>query len=1258
MAEIDRLEIQVEAQANKAAASLDTLVNKLNRVSASLSGVNSRGLATMGAGVNKLSNAMNNFANNTKTADFSRLTRNLERISDADFSGIPKAASAISQLGNSLGKIGTVSTNAQQVGELAKNISKLGYKSVSNAITNIPQLATALDGLMRTLSKAPAVSNNLIRMTNALANLSSQGSKVGTTLNSIGKKAVSPLSGWLDKLTASTKGAERSTRSFAAIAGSFYANFFFLMRGLRKAWKAMGTSMDFLETVNYFEVSMSDIGNDAAVLWKENGYKSAEAYARSFAERAKKLTRKMTGYSIDSEGNASFTGMKSLGMDPDKVLQYQATFAQMTSSIGIAEETVLHFSNALTMLGADWASLRNMSFDQSWEKLASAITGQSRAVRSLGIDITNATLQEYAYKYGLNQAIQEMNQATKAQLRLLAILDQSKVAFGDLANTISSPSNQLRMLQQNFTNLARTIGNLFLPVVTKILPYINGMVIALQKLFTWIGSLLGIKLESINTSMGGAADGVEDLVGGVDDVTSGLGDAGKEAKRLKQSLRDFDELNVITTNDDSGSGSGAGSGGNVVGGSPLLDDAIAKAMAEYQKKWDEAFKKMDNKAQTYADNLTSYFKKMYNATEPFRKSVKQLWNEGLSKFTDFSWTALKDFYNEFLVPIGEWAFGEEDSGITRLVNVINNGLMAINWEKLNVSLKEFWKAIEPYAEQFGEGLIDFFEDVQGLAIKVINAFPGLLDRLTAALNRGNPETARKWGYALGVLAVGIMAFKGIAKVVAGIAALGTAFAGLSSGLGVIFGTSGIFATMGGKIAGLFAEGGLFGSKGLIVSGLKSIKTAIFVLSGETVVVPIAAIAAAFATLAAGLAYVFATNEEVRKSFSDAVSTIKEGLQPALEFLTGKLLPDLKNGWNGLIKILTPFGKFLEGVFVSIWQDMINPALTFIGETVITEVTKSFESLWNKVLVPLGTFLGSVFAPVIKIVSDALTMLWKGVVVPLAGFVGNTFSKAFQGVSDMLNNVVIPKVNKVITVFQFLSEKVFSPIVKFLGDVFKPVFEEVFSSIGKTIDGLSMTLGGLIDFVSGVFSGDWKKAWSGVESTFTGIWKTMSSGLKSPLNKIVAMFEGLANKVIDAWNWIKKGLNSFKIEVPDWIPEWLGGGKSFGGFNLQASSKISIPRFEKGGFPNTGELFLARENGIPEMVGSIGGRTAVANEGQIVESIRKGVYDAVTDAMRPVISQNSNREVNVYLQGDAGKIFKVVQDEGGKYKMRTGRPVFG
>ena len=609
-AEIDRLDIAIETQATKAVAALDTLIKKLDGVSASIGKINGSNLAGFVNGIEQISKASAGLSG-VNANSFQHLANGIKAISGIPTSNMLKTAQNIRVLASGMNQLGAVSQNAKDLGSVANNISKLGGKNIDKAIENMPRISKALNEMMSTLSKAPVVSENLIQMTNAIANLSSQGARAGSisgAVSSDAEKKTSLFSGAFSKLASSIRNSHKGLKSFAELSWSFYANFYPIIRGFKRAWKSVESSMDFLETVNYFEVAMRKLGDDAASNWQQAGYDSAESYANSFSDRAKQLTAKMTGYEIDSDGNATYTGKKNLGMNPNTVMNYQAMFAQVSESIGVAEESALNFSNALTMLGTDWASLRNTTFEQSFEKFASALAGQSRAVRAFGIDITNATLQEYAYKYGLSTAVSEMNQATKAQLRLLAMLDQSKVAFGDLANTMNSPSNQLRMLQQNFANLARTIGNLFLPIVEKVLPYINGLVMALQRLFAWIGSLLGIEFKSINSSMGGADNGMENFVSDTEDAGDALTDADKAAKKLKNTVLGFDELNQLNDNSDSSSGSSKNSGSNAGGGSPILDEAIAKALEEYQKAWDEAFARMDNKAQEVADRICDAFK--------------------------------------------------------------------------------------------------------------------------------------------------------------------------------------------------------------------------------------------------------------------------------------------------------------------------------------------------------------------------------------------------------------------------------------------------------------------------------------------------------------------------------------------------------------------------------------------------------------------------------------------------------------------------
>lgn len=532
------------------------------------------------------------------------------KISTAATQNLPKISKDLTRFVRQMNKIKNVTFDVSKFTALTESIRKLGLKSSTNAVPNIQALATAIKNMMLTLRDAPNVSNNIIRMTNAMANLASQGQRVASTARSV-------TNGIRGTGTAADS-ANGKVTSLASAIGKLYAEYWLLLRVFKGFWYSLTKSMDFMETVNYFEVAMKQIGEDAVRQWEETGTKSAEAYANSFAERAKQLTAKMTGYEIDTEGNATLTDMKNLGLDPNQVMNYQAMYAQMANSMGLTQETALNVSKALTMLGADWASLRNISLDSAWEKFASALAGQSRAVRTLGIEITQATLQEYAYKYGIDQSIMSMNQQAKAQLRVLAILDQSKVAYGDMANTISSAANQLRLLQQNMTNLARSFGNLFIGAFAKIIPYINAVIILLQRLFQWLASIFGIELTGINTSMGGMSDTVaglvdstEDVAGGFEDVESGASGAADAVEDLAKATGSlpFDELHTFSQDtqaaDTGGGGGGIGGGGLEMGdtGFPVLDEAINAALNEYMKQWQESLDNMNQKAQDLADKF-------------------------------------------------------------------------------------------------------------------------------------------------------------------------------------------------------------------------------------------------------------------------------------------------------------------------------------------------------------------------------------------------------------------------------------------------------------------------------------------------------------------------------------------------------------------------------------------------------------------------------------------------------------------------------
>lgn len=643
-AEVDRLEIEVEAQATKANNALDKLVGNLERLAGSLGSIDGNSFLGFSKGISDISSAMQGLKSaDIRKTDFNRLAKGIAELTSLDTSGLSRTANAMNGLADSIMGYEAVANSAEAVGNLAKGISKLGNKSVITAIDNMPKLATALNSMMNTLSKAPTVSSNLINMTTALAGLANQGSKVGSTTRSM----TSSLNGY----SASAQRASKSSKGLASVFGSLYANFFWVKRGADKLWKSIETSMDYVETLNYFDAAFGQVAESAVSQWEDAGAESAEAYYKSFSDRAKQLTSKMTGFSVKDDGTLQATGQPSLGIDPEKLMNYQATFGQMASSMGVTAETSLKLSQALTEIGGDLASVKNLDFDKVWNDMASGLAGMSRTLDKYGVNIRNVNLQQKLNELGIQANITALNQNDRALLRAIILLDSTKYAWGDLATTINQPANQLRLIESNFQNLSRTIGNLFLPMVSKVLPYVNAMVIALQRLATWLGNLLGIDLSKVTSSV---ADSSFDFGSIADEAEA----ATEAVNKLQKGIRKFDELDVITTS----SGSSSGSGGGLDSG--LLDDAFNKSFEEYQKAWDEAFANMENKAQDLADKIEEFF-------APVKKIFQALFDG--------------DFF----------AAGQDTSKLVAgIFNWFANAIAAVDWYKIGHNIGEFLDGIE------------------------------------------------------------------------------------------------------------------------------------------------------------------------------------------------------------------------------------------------------------------------------------------------------------------------------------------------------------------------------------------------------------------------------------------------------------------------------------------------------------------------------------------------------------------------------------
>lgn len=683
---------------SRTASGLNTLANGLNNLG---------NIQNLG-GVTSAVNAVKNLSKvNMAGFDTSKMTEIANSVSDlatklsgvsAIESTVTRVVGSLARLSNSGQYIGNVTTEFPILGEqvvklvgklssanaidisitkVVEGIAKLANagKRVGETVANLDKLGNGVMNLLKRLQNAPQINSNVANTIQGLGNLASSGSRISTVSDRAStstKKLGNALSSLKDKL----KSAHKSSKGFVSSIGMFYAKFFLVIRAIKKFGQAIGSAQDYIEEFNYFSVALDKVGKDSANQFKKAGYNSAEEYAGSFRKRFGKLQKQLTGYKVDyNTGDATNTFSHNLGLDLTEVMNYNAAIAQITNSAGMLGETSIATSKALTMLSADWASLANLDTADVMQNFQSGLVGQSRALYKYGIDITSAGLAQTAMDHGVTESIKNLSQQSKMQLRVLTMLEQSKVAYADLARTINQPANQLRMLQAGFKKLSLTIGSLFMPIVQKLYPYMNAMVMVLQDFAQWVAKLAGIKLGDTDSSQ--KTPEVPDYSDAADDtdkVAKNMDKTAKKTKKAADNLQGFDIVNKLQDNSDSDKDDDDDKNADID-----LSKDIDAALKNYEKIWDNAFKSNQNKA-------VELYKKM-------KKAILESWKGG--DFTSLG---------------------------SALANWINKGMSNIPWKKIKKTTKKIAKSLATFlngfvkkldwtklGENFSEGLNTWFE---------------------------------------------------------------------------------------------------------------------------------------------------------------------------------------------------------------------------------------------------------------------------------------------------------------------------------------------------------------------------------------------------------------------------------------------------------------------------------------------------------------------------------------------------------------------
>jgi hypothetical protein len=340
-----------------------------------------------------------------------------------------------------------------------------------------------------------------------------------------------------EKHANSTNKATKSTKSFTDKLAQQISKFHTLYGAFKSAAQTMGSwfneSNEYIETLNLFNVTMGE-GAD-------------EAY--KYAESVQKL----------------------VGIDIKDWMQYQGVFKNLTSGFGVASKDANVMSQNLTQLSYDMASFFNTDVETAFDKLSSAMSGQVKGLREFGIDTTVASLQEYALAKGIDTKVRSMTQAEKSMLRYNYIMEKSIIMQGDMARTLVTPANALRILSAQLTQMKRALGNIISVLVAQFIPYVQAMVETITDAANAIAKFFNFKLPKIDySSLGG------NIAGGFEDAEESANGVADAAKKIKKQLMGFDELNIISNpdTDSSGSGSGTGASGGLNGMEPLGYDFL------------------------------------------------------------------------------------------------------------------------------------------------------------------------------------------------------------------------------------------------------------------------------------------------------------------------------------------------------------------------------------------------------------------------------------------------------------------------------------------------------------------------------------------------------------------------------------------------------------------------------------------------------------------------------------------------------------
>lgn len=1270
MADIDELQIKIKADSAKASDSIDKLASSLDSLGKSLSFDTSK-LSNIASGIRSMSDAATGFKG-AKSKEITSLATALSKFSNVDTSsfygisaamknlaagmkdtkmidasGILNTASALSKMGGKLATVGTdnlvkikddlayfvkgmnsvgalnfdttgltnligsisrlggkISTQAtanlpqisaqlqnfvrqmNKIGELkfdmtnmsslVTSISRLGSVASGRAVNNIPLLADNLKYLFETLSKAPNVSANIIRMTEALANLAKTGASSGRAATSLGKS--------LNIFSGSANKAKSSSFSLASAFGKLYASYWLLFRAFSKIKDAIDISSSLTEVEN---VVRTTFGN----------------YEKLIQDFSK-------------------TSIQDFGMSELTAKQVASRFQAMGTAMGFSQGKMADMSLQLTKLTADMASFYDMEQSDVARNLQAVFTGETEPLRKYGLDLTQATLKEWAMKQGIDADISSMTQAEKTMLRYQYVMANTAAAQGDFARTSDIWANQVRILKQSFEQLAAIIGG---ALINAFKPFVRTLNAVMQKVIAFattvtnaLGAIFGWKFE---VSAGGLADDWSDVAGSASDIADSTGQAAKNVEKMNKGLRAFDELNLITTPDNSsgsgsgGSGGGGASGGGASGGLVQVDtifkdyesqirslrelgayisDALSDAMESID--WDRIYSKARNFGKGLADFLNGLItpRLFGDVGMTIASALNTAIYAALSFGEEFDWTNLGDS-----IAAGVNRFFEtfDFSALGRTINTWVHGIYdTITTAIRNIKWSEVW-----------DGVTDFLSEIDLETISLIIGAFALKYAGKILTGKILKETIGKLISEKFVAAFGQESVKSILSYVVPIS-LSVAVGALTFTIGKdsikkdaenlvkAYKDGGFLQYLQESLKQLINPfewinaygGGILSQKGILDRYLDGVDLNIKMPKKED----------------------YASLDEYQKALNDFNNNVPDSLKVPSSFDLKAWIDEWKqiNGLDNVdlrAEVVLPnlrekISGFKDDVKEWWGLDVELPVRNKLTTT-LEDVSSWWEDVkeyWGEKKLSIQTEIGEIKGKIEEKWNEASEYIQENI---LPWFTKDHWLEIGNGIKEGLSTKWE----------EFSTWWSDTGIAVWWNEKVSPWFtEDTWKNLGESIrKGLSKKWEEFTGWWENTGFYNWwnqdvAPKFTTDKWTFSGI----SDGLKNAWNNAIAAVKHI-------WNGFANWMNS-KLSF-SWDAVNIAGKQIVGAGSINLGK---IPTFAAGGFPSQYSMFMAGENGRAEMLGTVGGKTAVAG-GQEITGIRDAVYSTSQQEIALLKQQN-------------------------------------